>query len=295
MIPCRFYYLIYSAYNTCIIERRVDCMLSQLFNTKPLLDPSSRDWILDTFAWAIKEFEAEFFVKNSQLILPTNQFYPGSVSSITEMAQTVFDKTVEYAGMQHWPLVLIAPEQFLSNPAYKQFPKLMVNGAYRAQSSAANIIVSNDYSENVSNNIYLSFNPQQINQPQDLVASFAQTLASILVIQKSTLPPGGKEFLPQAIDVIAIMMGFGVMFANTAYQFKGGCGSCYNKMANRDVALPELEATYCLAVFAKLKDIKPSIITAQLKSHLRSDFKRAYKELNAEFKKSENQHLISFK
>ncbi|WP_068545388.1 hypothetical protein [Thalassotalea crassostreae] len=276
-------------------------MFQQLFKTTPLLDSGSRDWILDTFAWAIKEFDASYFDNHSKLILPTNEFYPGSVSSILEMAQSVFDRTVDYAGMSHWPIKLITPQEFQSNINYKQFPNLSVNGAYRMpkaelqSSSIDNTIVSNDYSETANKHIYVSFNPQQINQPQDLVASFAQTLASILVMQKAKLPPGGKEFLPQAADVIAIMMGFGVMFANTAYQFKGGCGSCYNKMANREVALPEQETVYCLAVFAHLKNIKPAVISKQLKSHLRSDFKKAYKELNGELTKTENRHLLEFK
>ena len=70
------------------------------------------------------------------------------------------------------------------------------------------------------------------------------------------------------------------MFANTAYQFKGGCGSCYNKYANREVALPENEMVYCLAMFTVLKDIEVKQVTPHLKSHLRGEYKKAVKELS---------------
>lgn len=249
-----------------------------LFHSDPLLDQGSQQWIFDTFAWAIEEFDQNVFKQDSKLIKPTNEFYPGKVGSVDEMAQTVFNNTLEYAGMAHWPIKLVSPAYFQQHQLQNQpMKKLSFNGAMRGGDSE---YINNDYSETNSADILISFNPSQINQPQDLVASFAQSFASILVAQRGVLPPGGQEFLPQAVDLVACFMGFGIMFANTAYQFKGGCGSCYNKYANRQVALPEQEMVYCLALFSVLKKLKPSEVTFQLKSHLRSDFKKAIKEIN---------------
>ncbi len=45
------------------------------------------------------------------------------------------------------------------------------------------------------------------------------------------------------------------MFANSAFTFRGSCGSCYNPNATRDTYLSEQEATYALAIFAVLKGI----------------------------------------
>ena len=98
--------------------------------------------------------------------------------------------------------------------------------------------------------------PEPNQSTQDLVASFCQAFAAILIAQRGEQPPGGEQFLPQAIDLLASYMGFGVMFANTAYQFKGGCGSCYNRYANREVALPENEMVSCLALFTVLKGLQ---------------------------------------
>ena len=81
-------------------------------------------------------------------------------------------------------------------------------------------------------------------------------------------------------------MGFGVVFANTAYQFKGGCGSCNNRNLNRQPALPELETVYALALFCVVKkvDIKP--IKKELKSHLYKAFRQAHKEITLHLQQS---------
>ncbi|WOH37998.1 hypothetical protein RI844_01825 [Thalassotalea fonticola] len=263
-------------------------MLANLFKPTPLLDNATKDWILDTFAWALSEFDLNVFKQDSQLILPIYEFYPGKVNSIEEMAQSVFEHTLKYAGMQHWPIKLVSPNKYQPTAMAKLSFK---DGMRGAQSQ----VINTDYSEQNNSEILVSYNPSQINQPQDLVASFAQAFAAILIAQRGVSPPGGEEFMPQAMDLLACFMGFGVMFANTAYQFKGGCGSCYNKYANRQVALPEQEMIYCLALFSTLKSIPAKQVTTHLKSHLRSDFKKAMKELQGELKQNSNLALISAK
>jgi hypothetical protein len=80
---------------------------------------------------------------------------------------------------------------------------------------------------------------------------------------------------------LATYTGFGIMFANSAFTFRGGCGSCYNPEANRDAYLSEREATYALAIFTVLKGIPLSAVTKHLKGHLRGVFRKAIKEINA--------------
>ena len=63
---------------------------------------------MDTFAWAIENFDINVLKNDARLILPTNDFYPGTVSSIDEMAQAMFVKTKNYAGMQKWPIELVS-------------------------------------------------------------------------------------------------------------------------------------------------------------------------------------------
>jgi len=255
-------------------------MFNRLFKKTPAIDENTGQWIFDTVAWAIEHFNVKSFQQETRLVLPTNEFYAGRVSSVNEMAANIFNHTLNYAGMTQWPLRLVSPEQ----PITTVLPLLKVDGALRGEK--ARIEVSEGQPT-----IDLTFNANQINQPQDLIASYVQQLASMLVMQQKTLPPGGQEFLPQAIDVLACVMGFGVIFANTAYQFKGGCGSCYNPRANRQAALPENEMLYCLAVFSNLKNIENKQVVPHLKAHLRSSYKKMNKEVS-QFLQGEEQHPL---
>ncbi|MFT5758338.1 MAG: hypothetical protein ACI9LM_003077 [Alteromonadaceae bacterium] len=257
-------------------------MFSTLFKSEPVVDTGTRDWIFDSYAWAIENFDLTVFKNDSQLILPTNQFYPGSVSSVHQMAEFVFEHTLKYAGMDAWPIRLVEPHLLTQTP----LPLLKVSDNLRGHS--VDITVENEQVQMID----ISYNPAQVNQPQDLVSSFAQVLATILVLQSKTLPPGGKEFIPQAIDLVACFMGFGVIFANTAYQFKGGCGSCNNRSANRQASLPEQETVYALAVFCVLKSIPVKTVQSHLKAHLKSSFKKAVKEVEKYVQKSEHPALL---
>ena len=73
-------------------------MLSTLFKAKPIIDEESKEWIFDTFAWCIDQLDGDFFHNNSELILPNNSFYPGSSSSVEEMAESIFTNTLKYTG-----------------------------------------------------------------------------------------------------------------------------------------------------------------------------------------------------
>lgn len=278
-------------------------MLSTFFKAKPIIDEASKEWIFDTFSWCIDQLDGDFFKDNSELILPNNTFYPGSSSSVEEMAETIFANTLKYAGMTSWPLALVSAENFSQKP----MPQLSFESRLRGESANVNSMINTDLSSNARSEVSykvegeeivpskpaiptidIAFHPSQLNQPQDLIAYLAQIQASILVNQNGMLAPGGKEVLAQTIDLVACFMGFGVIFANTAYQFKGGCGSCNNRNLNRQAALPELETVYALALFCVIKgsDIKP--IKKALKSHLYKPFRQAHKEISHYLQRTDN-------
>jgi hypothetical protein len=243
-------------------------MLAKLFSPKEIIDQNTQNWIFDTFAWAIENFDINVLKNDSRLVLPTNEFYPGTVSSIDEMAQAMFINTKKYTGMQNWPI------QLTSNPPIAQtaIEDLRLGAIIRGEQADVALNLT-------SEPLMLGYNPNQVNQPQDLIAGISQALASILVISNKALPPGGKEYLPQAIDLVACFMGFGVIFANTAYQFRGGCGSCNNASLNRQAALTEPETIYALALFCVLKKQPMKDVKGHLKTHLKKDFVNAYKSI----------------
>ncbi|OUR80892.1 hypothetical protein A9Q75_09495 [Colwellia psychrerythraea] len=268
-------------------------MLSTFFKAKPVIDESSKEWIFDTFAWCMEQLDGDFFQKNSELILPNNSFYPGSASSVEAMADKIFSNTLKYAGMTSWPLKLVSADNFTQKP----MPQLIFESRLRGESAKVSSQASSQLSYKVEGqavaasldtNIDIAFHSSQLNQPQDLIAYLVQVQAGILVNQHGILPPGGEEVLAQTIDLVSCFMGFGVIFANTAYQFKGGCGSCNNKNLNRQAALPELETVYSLALFCVIKgiDIKP--VKKELKSHLYKPFRQAHKEISLYLQQTTN-------
>lgn len=256
-------------------------MFSTFFKAKPIVDESSREWIFDTFAWCIANLDSDFFQKNSELILPNNTFYPGSVNSVEAMADAIFANTTKYTGMTSWPMALVSSASFIQKPMAQLFFSSNLRG------ENCNVSYGESNAERAPA-IDIAFHPSQLNQPQDLIAYLVQKQASILVGQHGVLAPGGKDVLPQTIDLVACFMGFGVIFANTAYQFKGGCGSCNNQNLNRQAALPELETVYALALFSVLKGCDIKLIKKELKSHLYKPFRQAHKEISLYLQQTTN-------
>ena len=244
-----------------------------IFRSKQLIDDASCEWMFDTFEWALTHFDPQEFFQRSQLIQPTNDFFPGNIDSRHGMAETIFDHVVKYAGLSHWPLQLQAPQSFSSQPlALLDLPVVQRN------SSASNTLPALIASQP----LVITYNPQQASKPGDLASSYAHHLAQHIVAQSQQLPPGGAEYFNASTEIVAIFMGFGVMMANSAYTFRGGCGSCYNAQANRQASLSEDNAMFALALFCRLKGIPTGVATRNLKGYLKRNFKQALKQIDRE-------------
>ncbi|MCP4323240.1 MAG: hypothetical protein GY787_15620, partial [Alteromonadales bacterium] len=87
-----------------------------LFKTKPLLTDEDAMWIFDNFYWALTHFDHEEFFSRSVLVEPSDKFFPGKVDSHQAVATTVFQSTLRYSGLAHWPMQLVHPAAFNSQP-----------------------------------------------------------------------------------------------------------------------------------------------------------------------------------
>jgi hypothetical protein len=240
-----------------------------LFVKKSPLDEWSSQWLFDAFGWALENFDAGFFHHHTVLVLPNNQFFPGRADSVDAMANLIFDQVKRYAGMGHWPTRLEDQGSCsLAPPA-----QIDLGGELRKHEAIMPALAAD------APRLQILYNPQQVSRPEGLIASFAHVLSHFLGQTADKPPPGGADYWPQVTELLAVYLGFGVMFANSAFTFKGGCGSCYNPNANRDAYLSELEATYALAIFCVLKGIQSSEVTPHLKKHLRGVFKSCLREI----------------
>lgn len=244
-------------------------MIFSFLKKPPPLDEDSVQWLFESFAWSLRNFDADVFRDETILVIPSNEHFPGRVDSVHGMASLIFEQVKEYAGMKHWPCRLV--DQM--GCAVGMPPEIQIEGALRGSGGVISDAVDD------ANRPVITYDPKLIGNPEALIASYAHTLAHYLGGMARELPPGGEENWPQVTEVLALFMGFGLMFANSAFTFKGGCGSC-GASAERHNYLSQFDMTYALAIFCVLKDIPNNEVVRHLKKSLRSFYKDCVKDVN---------------
>ena len=248
-------------------------MFANLFTPKPPLDEPSIAWILAVFGWALRWFDAGYFRDQTRLIAPTNDFFPGRADSVQGMAELIFGATAGYAGMGHWPLRLMPPQAGMPiAPPLLALPHPLRRAPVAPDGPEVQI--------GTAVMIPVAYDPILVNNPEALIAGLAQNLAHHLGAAAGEPPPGGLHNWPQATEILGVFLGFGVLFANTAFQFQTkSCGSCSAPSPQRQAFLSQFDITYALALFCLLKGIPQGEGMRHLKSALRPYFKRCLADL----------------
>jgi len=233
-----------------------------------LITNESALWIIDCYRWALDNFDSDEFYQRTALIQPNNRFFPGDVSSVEEKAQNIFKHSLKYAGLEHWPIRL----QHTNLQNQQRLEPFGLEKIQRNSQTLSEII-------NGPHTIDISYNRQLTLKPEDLASHFSHMFAMHLLKEAGQSPPGGIDYAVEASEVLAVFMGFGILFSNSAYTFRGGCGSCYNASANRQASLSESEILFALAVFCHLKKIDTKSAAQGLKKHLKSSFTIARRQV----------------
>jgi len=245
------------------------------FQSKEILDEASIHWMLDCYAWALRNFDAHIFFNETRLVLPNNDYFPGQETSANARMDLILQRVKHFAGMDNWPVRLVDEEEYLSSSCAAGPPKLLVNGSLRGTQSIAPKLVASEQS------LLVVGQPQLLHNPQALIASYAQMLAHYLGHAASEMPPGDLENWPHVTELLAVFLGFGLMFANTAYNVRvSSCGSCQGPSPERINYLSQYDITYALAIFASLKEIPVKQVTGNLKKTLHTFYKKALKDLS---------------
>ena len=245
-------------------------MLSGLFDRQPLLDEDYAGWMFDVYAWAMRNFDPIMFRDETLLVTPTNQHFPGRAKNHEEMANMILERVLAYAGMSHWPLKLLPPGSCVLEPSTEV---QVISGVRGSRAVAA--------SES-SASLTLGYDPDYLNNPELTIALFAHGLAYYLGRSAVEPPPGGSENWPYVTEIVAVFLGFGLMFANTALIFpRGGC--CGGPVVQRRASLSQHDITYALAIFAALKRLPQQQVLRHLKGSLRGHFRRAMHEVKGRY------------
>jgi hypothetical protein len=243
-------------------------MFSFLKST-PLPDDDFVTWLTAPFKWSLKHFDSALFYKHSILVIPSNKLFPGKMDSLEAMANLIFKKVKEYAFVQHWPCTLMDQNQCLTN----EQPHIEIKGALRQLQGVEQKGIDAEHK------LIFTYDPSQIGNPEAMIATFSHMFAHYLGNMVAEMPPGKGENWSEISEMIAIFMGFGIMFSNSAYVFRGGCGSCGQSTVARQASLTEEQATYALALFSVMKNIENKAVLPHLKSHLKSFYKRSVKDI----------------
>jgi hypothetical protein len=128
----------------------------------------------------------------------------------------------------------------------------------------------------------VTYEPDYLNNPEAMIAVFAHALAHYLGTSAKEPPPGGAENWPQVTEILAVFLGFGLMFANTALVLpRGGC--CGGPVVRRQAYVSQHDITYALAIFAALKRLPQQQVLRHLKGSLRGHFRRAMREVKGRY------------
>lgn len=241
-----------------------------IFNKKPPLDEDAISWMFDCYEWALHNLGGDVFFEKTHLVCPDNHFFPGEESSPEAKSQLILDQVKKHASMEQWPVRLVDEGTYLESSFVQSAPKLVVNGAVRGTTALQPEL-------NVPEEaLYVVYQPGLLRNPQALIANYAQMLANYLGYTANEPAPGGNENWPLLTEMIAIFMGFGLMYANTAGNVRiTSCGSCQAPSADRVNYLSQYDAAYALAIFTALKNIDSATVRKYLKKTLHPFYKKA--------------------
>lgn len=247
-----------------------------LFKKKPIIDNSARTWLLDSYEWAMRSCGSDTFFENVELILPNSDFFPEKVSDDKQLVRYVFESMKKYAGLDDWPIEIIEKS---SNPNPVVAETLVVTGT--PYDPPMDVI----FPEQDDDPILIEYSLELAGNPERLVSAFAYDLSRIFCSYMTEEPPGGEELLGHNIELTAGFLGFGIIMANSTFQFQQYTNVDSQGWASSSVGyLSQYELTYALAIFCELKKIETNYIENTLKNTLLPYFKLAREELSADKK-----------
>jgi len=244
-----------------------------LFKPRLPIDDEEFEWLLATFAWLLREFGGNSDLRDAELILPDQRFFPASRLTGHARAFELFEQVKAHAGMEAWPCELVAgtPER----------ERRVTDGHALRHESPAPPLGTFGRS---GGRCYVSYNPSELRHPQSLVATFAHELAHYLMRTAETPPPGGRDLIEHATDLAAVFLGFGIFMANSAKDFRQfqDFGEQGWEMRGRGY-LSENALVAALALFVTLSDASAREAGQGLKDYLRKPFRNARKAIARDY------------
>ena len=239
------------------------------FRAKRLLSEEDELFQIETYKWLLKYFGGDDFYVDTKLVLPTRDHFPDEFDSADNAAVKTFLAVKRFAGMEEWPCQLVRQEP---DSPVSVAPTLIVQNSPRSPLGT--------FSAEEKEKITITYNPEIVCNPVQLVSTFAHELAHYLTGTCQEPPPGGWENWEFATDIAATFLGFGIFMSNSSFSFRQyASGDSVGWSSSRSGYLSETEHVYALALFMLLKDIPFSKPEPYLKTSLRKTLAKALKQI----------------
>jgi hypothetical protein len=229
------------------------------FSRKPIVDADTAGWHLDNFRWLIEEFGVAWF-EERRLVLPKPGYFKVEGKRDHGFAVCIFDQIKAYCGLSDWEVDLVADDNPLA--IRSEISQLMIAPQKHALGTFGV----------AGNRIQITYVPDLLNRPAELIATLAHELAHYLLATARSQPRCADDEMEFLTDLTAVYLGFGVFLANARFNFEGRTHGW--RMA-RSGYLPEADLVFALAMFIGGKKINPTPAFACLKPHLAKMLRRA--------------------
>lgn len=240
------------------------------FRKTKLLSAEDEYFQVECYRWLLTYFGGDGFYNQTDLVLPTQEYFPAKVNSNESAAETTFVQVLKHAGMEDWPVELVSQDE---DPVLQVGETLVVQNVEQSPEGT--------FSVNEKSEVKISYNPKLVSEPVNMVATFAHELSHYLTAHAPEPPPGGWDNWEFATDIAATFLGFGIFQANSAVRFRQfSSNGIMGWQSSRSGYLSEAEHSYALAIFLRLKGIDFGVALPHCERNVAAYLKEALSELS---------------
>jgi len=244
-----------------------------LFKKRPTIDNDELAWIAACWRWLDDILGPVDKEPRRQAILPSRRLFPDTEYAGHKRAQYYFDLVRRYSGAGDGAIELMAqaPAPELGDSivfAERRTSKAL--GTFRQSGNAA----------------VITYDPAQLKDPIQLVATLVHELAHYLLLRAASDPPGGAELEELATDLATVHLGFGLFGANAAFNFKQTTDfDRQGWSTQRSGYMPENMWAFAFALFAEILSLDAASYSAYAKASVNSQLtkNRAYFAANPSY------------
>jgi hypothetical protein len=224
------------------------------------LDEHVADWIDAAAAWWLRELGPI----GEDLALPIDEHFP------TNTPEALFEAVIGFADMADWNFELVDESETVMDDPIPNLPRPAFPKAILSPEEEDGEPIPEGGPFPIAYSRELAANPMY------LIATFVRGISHYLLYTASEDPPGRDEQREAFVEIGAVLMGFGVFLANTAFRFEQiQDGALHGWSSSTHGALGEDALGYALALHGALAGLDPKRALPHLAANPKAAFKRA--------------------